>query len=184
MKEATGIRACEAGDFEAIHAVINDAAEAYRDVIPSDCWKQPYMTKEELHHEIDAGVAFWGYEEDAQLVGVMGIQRFRDVALIRHAYVATSKRNRGVGSFLLQHLQQRATRPILVGTWAAASWAIRFYEKHGFRLVRPEEKDELLRKYWSISPRQIETSVVLADKKWIAANKSKRIRVSQRTRDI
>ena len=172
MTEATtSIRACTPNDFEAVHAIINDAAEAYRGVIPPDCWKEPYMPKKELQDEIDAGVQFWGYETRGELIGVMGIQNVQDVALIRHAYVRTPERNRGIGSILLAHLRQRTTRPILVGTWAAATWAIRFYEKHGFRLVSVREKDELLRKYWSISTRQIETSVVLADQKWLRNNK-------------
>jgi N-acetylglutamate synthase-like GNAT family acetyltransferase len=168
------IRKCYETDFEAIYAIINDAAEAYRGVIPPDCWKEPYMTKEELRHEIDHGVEFWGYEDESQLLGVMGIQHIRDVALIRHSYVRTAKRNRGIGGAILSYLRQQTTRPILVGTWAAASWAIRFYEKHGFRLVSRVEKDELLRRYWSIPPRQIETSVVLADQKWFEVGQQPR----------
>lgn len=167
------IRKCYDTDFEAIYAIINDAAEAYRGVIPPDCWKEPYMTKEELRDEIDHGVEFWGYEDESQLAGVMGIQHIRDVALIRHSYVRTAKRNRGIGGAILSYLRQ-TTRPILVGTWAAASWAIRFYEKHGFRLVSRVEKDELLRRYWSIPPRQIETSVVLADQKWFEVSQQPR----------
>jgi GNAT superfamily N-acetyltransferase len=163
------IRRCEDTDFEAIYAIINDAAEAYRGVIPPDCWKEPYMTKEELHHEIDAGVEFWGYEREGELGGVMGIQHVRGVALIRHSYVRTAKRNQGIGGALLSFVCQQATHPVLVGTWADASWAIRFYEKHGFQLVSAGEKDKLLRKYWSIPSRQIETSVVLADRKWFEA---------------
>jgi len=124
------------------------------------------MPKDELQHEIDSGVEFWGYNHRSELVGVMGIQLVQDVALIRHAYVCTPERNHGIGSALLSYLRQKTTRPILVGTWAAASWAIKFYEKHGFKRVSAREKDELLRRYWSISTRQIETSVVLADQKW------------------
>ena len=169
MAEAT-IRPCAPADFEALYSVINDAAQAYRDVIPGDCWKEPYMPKEELRHEIDAGVEFWGYESEAQLVGVMGIQNVEDLALIRHAYVRSSERNHGVGGALLSFLREKTTRPILVGTWAAADWAIRFYEKHGFQLVTPRKKDALLGRYWSISPRQTETSVVLADQKWLRTN--------------
>jgi len=168
---ATSIRQCSRDDFETIHSIINDAAEAYRGVIPPDCWREPYMTKAELEHEIGVGVAFWGYEERGDLVGVMGIQDVEDVALIRHAYVRTSKRNRGIGGALISHLRLKTNSPMLVGTWATAHWAISFYEKHGFQLVSGEEKDELLRRYWSISPRQIETSVVLADKRWIKAYK-------------
>ena len=124
------------------------------------------MPKEELRHEIDAGVVFWGYEEEGELLGVMGIQPVQDVTLIRHAYVRTAQQNRGIGGKLLAHLRTRTDRPILIGTWADAVWAVRFYEKHGFRMVSPEEKNRLLIKYWSIPERQVETSVVLAEKKW------------------
>ena len=160
------IRRCNDNDFEIIYAVINDAAQAYKGVIPTDLWKEPYMSKEELRHEIAEGVSFWGYEEAGEIVGVMGIQPVQDVTLIRHAYVRTAERNRGIGSKLLSYLRRQTIRPVLIGTWADAVWAVRFYEKHGFRLVTKEEKDRLLRKYWSISERQIETSVVLADQKW------------------
>lgn len=160
------IRRCDDNDFEMIYKIINEAAQAYRGVIPADLWKEPYMSKEELRHEIDEGVSFWGYEESGEIVGVMGIQPIRDVTLIRHAYVRTAERNRGIGSKLLSYLEGQTIRPVLIGTWADAVWAVRFYEKHGFRLVTKEEKDRLLRKYWSISERQIETSVVLADQKW------------------
>lgn len=160
------IRPCDQDDFETIYGIVNDAARAYRGVIPEDRWKEPYMPREELRREIDDGVAFWGYEEDGELVGVMGIQQVRDVTLIRHAYVRTARRNRGVGGKLLSHLRGQTTRPILIGTWADALWAIRFYEKHGFRLVSPREKERLLREYWSVPDRQIETSVVLADQEW------------------
>ena len=125
------------------------------------------MSRDELQHEIDNGVVFWGYEEDGELVGVMGIQNVKDVTLIRHAYVRTEKQNQGIGGKLLINLLKKTTRPVLVGTWADAVWAIRFYEKHGFRLVSPEEKDILLRNYWSVPERQIETSVVLVDRKWL-----------------
>jgi N-acetylglutamate synthase-like GNAT family acetyltransferase len=161
------IRRCDGTDFEVIYSIINEAAQAYKGVIPEDCWKEPYMPKEELRQEIDAGVIFWGCEEDGDLVGVMGLQHVQDVALIRHAYVRTAKQNRGIGKDLLFHLLKQTTRPILVGTWTAAAWAIRFYEKNGFRLVSRKEKDVLLKKYWRISERQIETSVVLVDEKWI-----------------
>ncbi len=160
------IRQCDNTEFEMIYEIINDAAQAYKGVIPADCWKEPYMSEDELRHEMDEGVVFWGYEEDGELVGVMGIQQVQDVTLIRHAYVRTAKRNQGIGGILLSYLREQTTRPILIGTWADAVWAIRFYEKHGFRLVSSEEKDRLLRKYWSIPERQIETSVVLADQKW------------------
>ncbi|HWQ39490.1 MAG TPA: GNAT family N-acetyltransferase [Burkholderiales bacterium] len=155
------IRPCEDSDFEAIYQIVNDAAQAYEGVIPADCWRTPYMLRADLRHEIDTGVNFWGWEDNGALSGVMGIQPVLDVMLIRHAYVRSALRGRGIGGKLLRHLVQLGQRPLLVGTWAAASWAIRFYEKHGFRLVLPEEKDRLLRKYWSISERQIETSVVL-----------------------
>jgi len=160
------IRKCQDNEIDTIFSVINDAAQAYQGVIPSDCWKEPYMPEEELQHEIDHGVVFWGYEKDGQLIGVMGIQHVQDVTLIRHAYVRTSHQNQGVGGRLLSTLRQQTTRPTLVGTWADAAWAIRFYEKHGFQLVSSEEKDRLLRKYWSISERQVETSVVLVDETW------------------
>jgi len=163
------IRPCDPGDFAAIHSIINDAAQAYRGVIPADRWHEPYMPESELRHEIESGVAFWGYEEEGELVGVMGIQPVQDVTLIRHAYVRTARRGQGIGSQLLARLRTLTDRPVLIGTWAAATWAIRFYEKHGFRLVTPAEKDRLLGKYWSIPERQVETSVVLADARWFAA---------------
>ena len=159
------IRQCNHNDFEGIYTIINDAAEAYKDVIPEDRWNVPYMTKDELQHEIDDGVVFWGYEEGGVLVGVMGIQDVKDVTLIRHSYVHTANQGEGIGSRLLSELREKTGRPLLIGTWANAVWAIRFYEKHGFRLVSPEEKDRLLKTYWSIPGRQIETSVVLADQK-------------------
>jgi len=160
------IRPCREPDTERIYAIINQAAEAYRGVIPADRWHEPYMPREELEAEIAAGVAFWGYEEDGLLLGVMGIQPVKDVTLIRHAYVVPGCQQRGIGSALLRHLLTLAETPVLVGTWAAAGWAVRFYEKHGFRLVTPAEKDRLLRTYWNIPARQVETSVVLADKAW------------------
>ena len=165
-KSAAKARRCDGNDFEVIYSIINDAAQAYKGVIPGDCWKEPYMSKDELQREIDEGVVFWGYEENGELVGVMGLQHIQDVALIRHSYVRTLKQKEGIGRKLLIHLRRQATRPILVGTWADAVWAIRFYEKNGFRLVSAEEKDLLLKKYWTISERQIETSVVLVDEKW------------------
>lgn len=165
------IRQCDNSEFDTIYEIINDAAQAYRGVIPADCWKEPYMSRDELRREMDEGVVFWGCEEDGELVGVACIQQVQDVTLIRHAYVRTPKRNQGIGGSLLSHLRKQTTRPILVGTWGDAVWAIRFYEKHGFRLVSLEEKDRLLRKYWSIPERQIETSVVLADRKWFDARR-------------
>lgn len=161
------IRPCTDADFEAVLAIINDAAEAYRAVIPADRWKAPYMPSDELRHEIAAGVAFRGYEADGSLVGVMGIQTVRDVTLIRHAYVRTARQQRGIGGDLLAALRKETERPMLIGTWAAARWAILFYEKYGFKVVSDEEKDRLLRLYWTVPERQIETSVVLADERWI-----------------
>ena len=160
------IRLCDDNDFETAYSIINDAAEVYKGIIPEDRWKTPYMSKDELKHEIDDGVAFWGYEEEGELSGVMGIQDIQDVTLIRHAYVRTQRQNRGVGKSLLSELRRRINRPVLIGTWADAVWAIRFYEKYGFRLVSLEEKNRLLKKYWSIPERQVETSVVLAEQKW------------------
>ncbi|KPJ75888.1 MAG: GNAT family acetyltransferase [Deltaproteobacteria bacterium SG8_13] len=160
------IRKCTRQDFETMFAVINDAADAYRGIIPEDRWKEPYMPREELQEEIDSGVVFYGFTARGELVGLMGIQDKGDVTLMRHAYVRTSRRREGIGSQLLVYLQQRTSRPILIGTWADASWAIRFYEKHGYRRVTSAEKDRLLKTYWSIPSRQVETSVVLADRKW------------------
>ena len=160
------IRPCNAMDVPAMFEIINDAAGAYRGVIPADCWAEPYMSEEELRREIEDGVQFQGVVEAGRLVGVMGIQHVRDVSLIRHAYVRTAKRQKGIGGRLLDVLRVQTSRPLLVGTWAAATWAVRFYEKHGFRLVTPDEKDALLKKYWNISDRQVQTSVVLADGKW------------------
>lgn len=157
---------CDGSQFNTICSIINDAAGAYRGVIPADRWKEPYMSLEELKHEIDDGVVFWGYQEDNRLIGVMGIQPVLEVTLIRHAYVCTANRNQGIGGKLLSFLYSETGRPVLIGTWAAAVWAIGFYEKHGFKLVSPEEKNRLLRKYWSIPDRQIDTSVVLADQKY------------------
>ena len=160
------IRPCSAMDVPVIFEIINDAAGAYRGVIPADCRAEPYMSEEELRREIDDGVQFWGVEEAGRLVGVMGIQHVRDVSLLRHAYVLTVSRQQGIGGKLLGALRVQTSRPLLVGTWAAATWAVRFYEKHGFRLVTPDEKDRLLRTYWHISDRQVQTSVVLADERW------------------
>ena len=158
----SAIRLCTSEDRERIFEIVNQAAQAYRATIPPDRWHEPYMPMEELEREIADGVTFWGYEADDELVGVMGIQNVRDVDLIRHAYVSPGQQGRGVGGELIKYLQTIAKRPMLVGTWADATWAIRFYERHGFELVTPAEKDRLLRKYWSIPERQIETSVVLA----------------------
>jgi N-acetylglutamate synthase-like GNAT family acetyltransferase len=160
------IRRCTDADVPAMFAIINDAAQAYRGVIPADRWHEPYMPEEELRAEIAAGVVFWGFEQEGRLVGVMGLQEVKDVALIRHAYVATAARRGGIGGRLLRHLMGETGRPVLIGTWAAASWAVRFYEQHGFTVTTPDEKARLLRAYWSIPDRQIETSVVLVDERW------------------
>ena len=142
-------------------AIINQAAQAYRGVIPADRWHEPYMPEAELRAEIGAGVAFWLADEDRRVLGVMGMQDKGEVALVRHAYVAPAAQRKGVGGALLAHVTRLAGKPVLVGTWAAAAWAIDFYRRHGFTLVSDEEKDRLLRRYWSIPARQIETSVVL-----------------------
>ena len=162
------IRQCKPKDFESLYAIINDAAQKYKGVIPDDCWKSPYMPEDELKHEIDAGVIFWGFEAEGELIGVMGIQQIQDVALIRHAYVRPAQQHQGIRKQLLDALRRRTDRPMLIGTWAAAAWAIRFYEKHGFKRVPPRGKDRLLAKYWSISARQVETSIVLADIRFFA----------------
>jgi GNAT superfamily N-acetyltransferase len=160
------IRRCGDRDFDVIWTIINDGAQAYKGIIPADRWTEPYMSCEKLRQEISEGVVFWGYEDAGSLTGVMGIQAVRDVTLIRHAYVRTTRQKRGIGAGLLSHLRELAGTPVLIGTWADAVWAIRFYERHGFQLVGPDEKDQLLKKYWTIPERQIETSVVLADQKW------------------
>jgi GNAT superfamily N-acetyltransferase len=160
------IRRCDDRDFEMIWAIINDGARAYEGVIPEDRWTDPYMSRNELRHEINDGVAFWGYEDNGKLAGVMGFQQVQDVTLIRHAYVATISQKRGIGAELLSHLRKLTPGPVLIGTWSDAIWAIRFYEKHGFQIVRPPKKDHLLRQYWTVPERQIEASVVLADAKW------------------
>jgi len=161
------IRRCDDRDFELIWSIINDGAQAYKGIIPADRWTEPYMSTQKLRHEIEDGVVFSGYEENGALIGVMGIQPVQDVTLIRHAYVRTGNQKKGIGAKLLSHLQEMASGPVLIGTWADAVWAIRFYEKNGFAMVGAEAKDKLLRKYWSIPERQIETSVVLADATWV-----------------
>jgi len=159
----TEIRRCTAADVPAIFAIVNDAAQAYRDVIPDDRWHEPYMQVVEIEEEIRDGVVFWGYQSGEELLGVMGIQDRGDVALIRHAYVRSAHRRQGIGEKLLAHLERMTTKPILIGTWTAATWAIRFYAKNGYRLLPRPEIERLLRKYWRIPERQIETSVVLAN---------------------
>ena len=160
------IRRCDDRDFEVIWAIINDGSQAYKGIIPEDRWTEPYMSQEKLRHEIDDGVVFWGYEADGELAGVMGIQPVQEVSLIRHAYVRTNSQKQGIGARLLSHLREMADGPVLIGTWADAVWAIRFYERYGFEVVGAEEKDRLLKRYWTVPERQIETSVVLADSKW------------------
>jgi N-acetylglutamate synthase-like GNAT family acetyltransferase len=158
------IRRSVEADFPAMLAIVNDAARAYRGVIPADRWHEPYMSAKQLQTEITDGVVFWVAEDEGRLSGVMGIQDKGDVALVRHAYVATTTQRSGVGTKLLRHIESLVDTPILIGTWATASWAIQFYERNGFTLVTTVEKDRLLRKYWSIPERQIETSVVLANR--------------------
>jgi GNAT superfamily N-acetyltransferase len=161
------IRRCNDQDFDEIYAIINDGAQAYKGVIPGDRWAEPYMSCEKLRHEIEAGVEFWGIEDQGALAAVMGLQHVQDVTLIRHAYTRTAAQKRGLGTALLAHLREMTDRPVLIGTWADAAWAIRFYEKHGFRMVSPARKEVLLRRYWSIPERQTETSVVLTDgRRW------------------
>ena len=160
------IRICTQDDLAAICAIINDAAQAYKGVIPVDRWHEPYMPLEELEHEIERGVAFWGVEAGGELVGVMGIQDRGDVDLIRHAYVRTRRRREGIGSELLLHLERMSAKPVLIGTWAVALWAIGFYEKHGYRVLSRPETEVLLKEYWTIPERQIATSVVLASPRW------------------
>jgi GNAT superfamily N-acetyltransferase len=169
------IRRCTDTDFDAIFAIVNDGAQAYKGIIPADRWHEPYMPEEELRQQIADGVIFWGVEEAGELLGVMGIQPVQDVSLIRHAYVRTTSQRRGVGKLLLDHLLKLTDAPVLIGTWADATWAIKFYEKNGFARVTHQEKERLLRTYWVIPERQVETSVVLADAKW---------REARRPRDI
>jgi len=159
----SSIRPCEKEDFAAILSIVNAAAEAYRGVIPADQWHEPYLPADELDREIGAGVAFWGWERDGRLAGVMGLQTVRDVDLIRHAYVVPADQRHGVGGALLRHLRAKSARQMLVGTWSAADWAIRFYQRHGFEMVSSVTKAALLKTYWTVSARQAEVSVVLAD---------------------
>ena len=163
LGSVSNIRPCRDADRATILAIVNAAAEAYRGVIPADQWHDPYMPLEELDGEIAAGVLFWGDEKDGTLVGVMGLQSRGDVDLIRHAYVLPDSQRRGVGGALVNHLRRLSTRPELVGTWQAAVWAIRFYQRHGFALASPTRKTILLKTYWNIPDRQVDTSVVLAN---------------------
>jgi GNAT superfamily N-acetyltransferase len=156
------IRPCTPEDVPEIVAIINDAAQAYKGIIPPDRWHEPYMPVDHLRAEIADGVRFFGDEDESGLVGVMGIQDRGEVALIRHAYVRTAVRQKGIGRRLLEYLEGRTEKPILIGTWAAASWAIRFYERNGYRVLSRADTERLLQKYWKIPARQVETSVVLA----------------------
>jgi GNAT superfamily N-acetyltransferase len=156
------ISPCADADTADVLAVVNDGASAYRGIIAPDRWKEPYMPLEELVEEIGAGVRFWGWREEGRLLAVMGLQHVEDVALIRHAYTRTAVQGRGFGSALLAHVRRQTQRPLLVGTWRAAGWAVRFYERRGFRLVPQAEKQRLLRRYWNVPERQIEESVVLS----------------------
>ena len=165
------IRPCDDKDFEQIWTIVNDGAQAYKGIIPADRWTEPYMSKEHLQREIEAGVTFSGYQDNGQLAGVMGIQNVQDVTLIRHAYVRTTSQKQGIGAQLLSHLRELTDRPVLIGTWSDAAWAIRFYERCGFKKVGPVEKTTLLKRYWSVPERQIETSVVLADANWRATHR-------------
>lgn len=163
------IRKCTHQEMVAICTIINDAARAYKGVIPQDRWHEPYMPLEELRQEMARGVDFWGFEAGGALLGVMGIQDRGEVDLIRHAYVRTRSRNRGIGSELLRHLERLTPKPILIGTWADAAWAIRFYQRHGYRVLGRPETEVLLKKCWSIPERQVATSVVLASPRWKSA---------------
>ncbi len=160
------IRRCTEQDIDAIYEIINDAAQAYKGIIPEDRWHEPYMSREALKGEIEDGVQFWGVEENGNLIGVMGIQDKGEVDLIRHAYVRTDQRRRGLGRKLLKFLESRTEKPILIGTWSDAVWAVEFYRKNGYRLLGNEEKTILLHRFWNIPDRQVETSVVLANDKW------------------
>lgn len=153
-------------DFSTILTIINDAAQAYKGLIPDDCWHEPYMSAESLKKDMDKGVEFYGYHEDGKLIGVMGLQEFPDVTLIRHAYVLTAHRNKGIGGKLLKFLLQKITKPVLIGTWKDTPWSIKFYEKHGFKVLGETDIKFLLKEYWDVSERHKQMSVVLADKKW------------------
>jgi GNAT superfamily N-acetyltransferase len=162
------IRTCNAADTPTIAAVINDGAQAYRGVIPDDCWSEPYMPLVELEQEIAAGVRFYGFETAGALTGVMGIQDRGEVDLIRHAYVRTAQRRAGIGGALLKHIDALSPRPILLGTWAASTWALDFYCKHGYRILDRAQTNQLLRRFWTVPEEQMATSVVLANPRWPA----------------
>jgi len=163
------IREIGDGDFAAVLAIINDAAQAYRGVIPADRWREPYMPASELQAEMADGVMFWGAEHDGPLLGVMGLQDKGEVALVRHAYVLGTMQGQGIGTRLLRHVESITHKPMLIGTWSDATWAIEFYERRGFTLLANKVKDAVLRQYWSIPERQAATSVVLADGRWLEA---------------
>jgi len=171
MTVRSEIRRARTDESAAVAGLIEQAAAAYRGVIPSDCWHEPYMPLEELLREIEADVRFWVIEQGGRIVAAMGLQRVSDVALIRHAYVLPAQQGRGHGGALLEHLRELSEEPILVGTWRAAAWAVRFYRRHGFTLLDTIEADRLLRRYWSVPPRQREASVVLADERWTALHR-------------
>lgn len=163
------IRRSSDADLAAILAIVNAAAQAYRDVIPADRWREPYMPPDELEKEIADGVVFWVAEEAGRLLAVMGLQDKGEVTLVRHAYVAPTVQRKGLGTSLLRHAQSLTRKPVLIGTWADAAWAIEFYRRNGFAVVPNPHRNSLLRKYWSIPARQVETSVVLADGRWLDA---------------
>ncbi len=167
-KEIDMIRHCTKQDIEAMYEIINDAAIAYRGIIPEDRWREPYMPPEALKSEIEDGVEFWGFEDQGRLLGVMGIQDKGEVHLIRHAYVKTDQRRKGLGTQLLKFIESKTRKPILIGTWADAVWAVDFYCRNGYRLTSTEEKTMLLHRFWNIPERQVETSVVLANGNWQA----------------
>jgi N-acetylglutamate synthase-like GNAT family acetyltransferase len=169
------LRLSGAADVDAMLAIVNQAARAYRGVIPADRWHDPYMSAAELRREIQGGVVFWVAEEEGRVVGVMGIQDKGDVALVRHAYVAPTAQRSGVGTRLLGHVEALTDKPVLIGTWAAASWAIEFYRRNGFTVVSSSDKDRLLRTYWSIPERQVETSVVLAKSRTLCKTSSEKL---------
>jgi GNAT superfamily N-acetyltransferase len=157
---------CEENDLPVVADIINESAMAYKGVIPADRWHEPYMPLPELKSEIARGVRFSAYRRDGVILGVMGIQDVKDITLIRHAYVRTKCRGQGIGRALLEFMYRQTSRPVLIGAWKAATWAVQFYEKNGFQLVSEEEKNRLLKLYWSIPDRQVEESVVLADQRW------------------
>ena len=163
------IRQSTTEDFDAVLEIVNAAAQAYRGIIPADRWHEPYMPAAELSSEIADGVVFWVAADEGGLLGVMGVQDRGDVSLVRHSYVDRTRQRSGVGTHLLHHIEHLVDTPILIGTWAAATWAIDFYRRNGYTLVTDAEKDRLLRAYWKIPERQIATSVVLADRRWMAS---------------